>query len=152
MPDVKVKHILKARPLTSRHGKNVKEARKIQRDTRVAGGQPVSRRTCPGCVRAVPGVLPNGVRKACAIEAFETALPHPAIPQALEAPGTGMAAKVCLACADTIRDLVGTLIRPPGGEGDALSSPGLNDTGILGAVVPREGGATVPILTWWTVR
>lgn len=45
----------------------------------------------------------------------------------------------CLSCRDAIQTLVGNLIRPPAEHGDARSGPGLNDTGIVGAVLPVPG-------------
>jgi hypothetical protein len=52
------------------------------------------------------------------------------------------ASEVCFACAQAYRELLGTLIRPPGEDGDARGGPGLNDTGIVGALLPIAGRGT----------
>jgi hypothetical protein len=89
--------------------------------------------------------LPTGKRNARAVGELQLQLPDPSIQSAVEREPGHPAAEVCLTCADTLQELVGTLIRPPGEEGDARNSPGLNDTGIVGAVLPRRDGTHILI-------
>ncbi|ACL74129.1 hypothetical protein [Thioalkalivibrio sulfidiphilus] len=108
-------------------------------------GPRVARWTCPSCGDAVPRLLPNGARNAQSVAELELFLEDADIESEVNRePGTA-ADEICLACADAVRELVGTLIRPPGEDGDARNSPGLNDTGIVGAALPRGDGTHVLI-------
>jgi hypothetical protein len=69
-------------------------------------------------------------------------LPSPEVRDALTQVQGLRATEVCYACAEIYQELLGTLIRPPWEEGDARSSPGLNDTGIIGALLPIAGRGT----------
>lgn len=108
---------------------------------RVVQGPTVARWPCPCCGERVPRLLPNGRPNRHTLTNAEAVLPHPAIEAAVSAEGPGLPQELCLSCRDAVRELVGTLIRPPGEEGDARGSPGLNDTGIVGAVLPRAGAS-----------
>jgi hypothetical protein len=108
-------------------------------------GPQVARWTCPSCGDTVPRLLPNGARNAQAVAALELQLDDAEIEVSVgQQPGT-QADEICLACAEAVRELVGTLIRPPGEDGDARNGPGLNDTGIVGAALPCSDGTRVLI-------
>ena len=106
---------------------------------RIAQGPAVARWRCPCCGESVPRLLPNGHPNRQALASGDCILTEPAVESAASADGASFPLEVCLSCHDAVRGLVGTLIRPPGEEGDARDGPGLNDTGIVGAVLPRAG-------------
>lgn len=108
-------------------------------------GPRVARWTCPSCGDAVPRLLPNGARNARAVTELELFLADADIETEVRRQTGTPVSEICLACADAVRELVGTLIRPPGEDGDARNSPGLNDTGIVGAALPRSDGTHVLI-------
>jgi len=108
-------------------------------------GPRVARWACPSCGDEVPRLLPTGKRNARGVSELLLQLPEPGIQSAVDREPGVPAGEVCLACGDAVQELVGTLIRPPGENGDARSAPGLNDTGIVGAVLPRSNGTHILI-------
>jgi len=99
-------------------------------------GPRVATWTCPSCRLAVPRLLPNGQHNRVRITEERMFLEVPEIRSAVgKVPGL-RAGEICFACSEVYQELLGTLIRPPGEEGDARSAPGLNDTGIIGALLP----------------
>lgn len=115
-------------------------------DSGLLRGPPVARWRCPCCGESVARILPNGVLNRHRLDAAQCVLPHPAVEARVAALGGVAPTDACLSCRDAVRQLVGTLIRPPGEEGEARGGPGLNDTGIVGAVLPGgDGGMRVLI-------
>lgn len=92
--------------------------------------------TCPSCGEQVPKFLPNGYENRVGAAALTTVLPFPEMLAAADALPGLRAHRVCLSCQEAINELLGALVRPPGELGDARHSPGLNDTGMIGAIVP----------------
>ncbi|MFO8151814.1 hypothetical protein [Thioalkalivibrio sp.] len=105
-------------------------------------GPKVATWNCPSCREAVPRLLPNGQRNRVRLRTADMLLPATEIRAAAEHIPGPRAGEVCFACAQAYRELLGTLIRPPGEEGDARGGPGLNDTGIVGALLPIAGRGT----------
>lgn len=112
------------------------------RDSRILQGPAAARWRCPCCGESVARILPNGVPNRHRLDAAQCVLPHPAIEARVAELGGIRPTDACLSCRDAVRQLVGTLIRPPGEEGEARGGPGLNDTGIVGAVLPGGAGGT----------
>jgi hypothetical protein len=108
----------------------------------VLEGPKVAPWTCPSCREAVPRLLPNGQRNRVRLDEASMILPVPEIQAATRRVPGLRAGEVCFACAESYRELLGTLIRPPGEDGDARAGPGLNDTGIIGALLPIAGRGT----------
>lgn len=108
----------------------------------VLPGPKIAAWVCPSCREAVPRLLPNGLRNRVRLTERNMVLPSPEIQAALTKVQGLRATEVCYACAEIYQELLGTLIRPPWEEGDARSSPGLNDTGIIGALLPIAGRGT----------
>lgn len=108
----------------------------------VIPGPKVASWTCPSCRSAVPRLLPNGQHNRVRVTDSRLFLDAPEIRAALpRVPGL-RAGEICYACSEIYQELLGTLLRPPGEEGDARSAPGLNDTGIIGALLPLAGRGT----------
>lgn len=109
---------------------------------KIVDGPKVATWNCPSCRDAVPRLLPNGQFNRIRLHQADMVLPEGGI----EAAATGIpgprANEVCYACAQAYRELLGTLIRPPGEHGDARGVAGLNDTGIVGALLPIAGRGT----------
>jgi hypothetical protein len=105
-------------------------------------GPKVAPWTCPSCREAVPRLLPNGQRNRIRLDRTHMLLPVPEIEAAANRVPGPRASEVCFPCSEAYRELLGTLIRPPGEDGDARGGPGLNDTGIIGALLPIAGRGT----------
>lgn len=54
----------------------------------------------------------------------------------MRAQGAALEKEVCLGCRDAIRELLGTLVVPPGQRGTVLGGSGEAGTRVVGAVVP----------------
>jgi hypothetical protein len=109
---------------------------------KILEGPKVAAWVCPSCRLPVPRLLTNGRRNRVRLDDRRVFLPAPEIRAAMaRVPGL-RAGEVCYACAEAYLELLGTLIRPPLEEGDARNSPGLNDTGIIGALLPIAGRGT----------
>ncbi|TVP83827.1 MAG: hypothetical protein EA347_11960 [Thioalkalivibrio sp.] len=108
----------------------------------IVEGPKVASWNCPSCREAVPRLLPNGQRNRVRLHDADMLLPAAEIGAAAARIPGPRASEVCFACAQAYRELLGTLIRPPGEEGDARGGPGLNDTGIVGALLPIAGRGT----------
>lgn len=108
----------------------------------VIEGPKVATWNCPSCREPVPRLLPNGQRNRMRLQHADMLLPVAEIEAAAGRVPGPRASEVCFACAQAYRELLGTLIRPPGEEGDARAGPGLNDTGIIGALLPIAGRGT----------
>ena len=91
---------------------------------------------CPSCREAVPRLLPNGQPNRVRPAPHQRHLPLPEVEAALQRIPGLRANEICYACGEAYQELLGTLVRPPGEIGDAHNVPGLNDTGIIGALVP----------------
>ncbi|PYG01375.1 MULTISPECIES: hypothetical protein [unclassified Thioalkalivibrio] len=91
---------------------------------------------CPSCRESVPRLLPNGSANRVTLPPERTMLPDDDIRAACERVQGLRAPEVCYACDQAFQELLGTLVRPPAEEGDARGEPGLNDTGVVGALVP----------------
>jgi len=99
-------------------------------------GPRVATWTCPSCRLAVPRLLPNGQHNRVRVTEQRMFLDAPEIHSAAgRIPGL-RAGEICYSCSEVYQELLGTLIRPPGEDGDARSTPGLDDTGIIGALLP----------------
>lgn len=108
----------------------------------ILAGPRVATWTCPSCRELAPRLLPNGTRNRLRLEQRHMLLPIPEIhAAAARVPGPRVS-EVCITCFDAYRELLGTLICPPNEEGDARASPGLNDTGVIGALLPIAGHGT----------
>lgn len=105
-------------------------------------GPKVAAWICPSCREAVPRLLPNGQRNRVRLESSSTLLQVPEIEAAANRVPGPRASEVCFPCSEAYRELLGTLTRPPGEDGDARGGPGLNDTGIVGALLPIAGRGT----------
>ncbi len=108
----------------------------------VVEGPKVATWHCPSCREPVPRLLPNGQRNRVRLRDSDMLLPVAEIGAAAARVPGPRASEVCFACAQAYRELLGTLIRPPGEDGDARGGPGLNDTGIVGALLPIAGRGT----------
>ena len=108
----------------------------------VLEGPRVAPWNCPSCREPVPRLLPNGQRNRVRLRDADMLLPVAEIHAAAARVPGPRASEVCFACAQAYRELLGTLIRPPGEDGDARAGPGLNDTGIVGALLPIAGRGT----------
>ncbi len=84
----------------------------------------------------MPRLLPNGSANRVTLPPERTMLPDDDIRAACERVQGLRAPEVCYACDQAFQELLGTLVRPPAEEGDARGEPGLNDTGVVGALVP----------------
>lgn len=108
----------------------------------VVEGPKVATWNCPSCREPVPRLLPNGQRNRVRLRETDMRLPSAEIAAAAARVPGPRASEVCFPCAEAYRELLGTLIRPPGEDGDARGGPGLNDTGIIGALLPVAGRGT----------
>ena len=97
---------------------------------------------CPSCRETVPRLLPNGELNRVPLAPERTTLPDPDVQRACQRVQGLRAPEVCYACYQAYRELLGTLVRPPAEEGDARSEPGLNDTGVVGALLPLADRGT----------
>ena len=97
---------------------------------------------CPSCQEPVPRLLPNGERNRVTLTPEHMALPDSTIRQACERVQGLRAPEICYACDQAYQELLGTLVRPPAEDGDARGEPGLNDTGIIGALLPLADRGT----------
>ncbi|WP_018860859.1 MULTISPECIES: hypothetical protein [unclassified Thioalkalivibrio] len=102
----------------------------------VIDGPRVATWRCPSCQEAVPRLLPNGESNRIPIPPARMALPDNTVRQACERVQGLRAPEICFACGQAYQELLGTLVRPPAELGDARGEPGLNDTGIIGALLP----------------
>jgi hypothetical protein len=105
----------------------------------VVEGPKVATWNCASCREPVPRLLPNGQRNRVRLREVDMLLPAAEIAAAAARVPGPRASEVCFACAQAYRELLGTLIRPPSEDGDARGGPGLNDTGIVGALLPIAG-------------
>jgi hypothetical protein len=108
----------------------------------IVEGPKIATWSCPSCREPVPRLLPNGQRNRVRLRERDMQLPAAEIEAAAARVPGPRASEVCFACAQAYRELLGTLIRPPGEDGDARGGPGLNDTGIVGALLPIAGRGT----------
>lgn len=108
----------------------------------VLSGPKVANWHCPSCRELVPRLLPNGQRNRVRLGDPDMLLPVADVREAAARVPGPRVSEVCFACAEAYRELLGTLIRPPGEDGDARGGPGLNDTGIVGALLPIAGRGT----------
>ncbi|AHE97297.1 hypothetical protein [Thioalkalivibrio paradoxus] len=108
----------------------------------VLQGPRIASWTCHSCRTAVPRLLPTGEHNRQRLNERRMLLPDPQIQAALAGVPGPRAGEICVACADTYQELLGSLIRPPWEDGDPRASPGLNDTGIIGALLPIAGRGT----------
>ncbi|AGA32248.1 hypothetical protein TVNIR_0546 [Thioalkalivibrio nitratireducens DSM 14787] len=90
----------------------------------------------------MPRLLPTGQRNRVRLDERRMFLPDPQIRAALARVPGPRAGEICVACSEAYQELLGSLIRPPWEDGDARASPGLNDTGIIGALLPIAGRGT----------
>ncbi|WP_017942656.1 MULTISPECIES: hypothetical protein [unclassified Thioalkalivibrio] len=102
----------------------------------VIDGPRVATWRCSSCQESVPRLLPNGENNRIALSPERMALPDTTVQQACERVQGLRAPEICYACDQAYQELLGTLVRPPAELGDARGEPGLNDTGIIGALLP----------------
>ncbi|WP_019626013.1 hypothetical protein [Thioalkalivibrio sp. ALJT] len=102
----------------------------------IVEGPQIANWRCPSCQEKVPRLLPNGERNRIGLSPERMALPNETIRLACERVQGLRAPEICYACDQAYQELLGTLVRPPAELGDARGEPGLNDTGIIGALLP----------------
>ncbi|WP_018949149.1 hypothetical protein [Thioalkalivibrio sp. ALMg11] len=102
----------------------------------VIDGPRVTPWRCPSCQESVPRLLPNGAPNRIPVAPERMALPDATVHQACARVQGLRAPEICYACDQAYQELLGTLVRPPAELGDARSDPGLNDTGLIGGLLP----------------